>query len=852
MNLGFRQIFTILAALLLPKIMPAQDLPLLPDDPAVVKGVMPNGMSYYLAANPTVKGTADFALVQKTGMLTAGDSAGTEVKAAARRALSSLKLISPSSPYDFLARHNVAPGKDGFVTVTDDATVFRFSDVKLSRADVLDSVLVVIMGMAGNVGDDFVTKWYTPADQAVIVSGDIDAKAVASKLVSMSYMIPQAVQTARPEYVRDEPDAVAVRSLEHGLSEVSATWTSKRVPREYMNTVQPEIFEMSLHTLGQVASGRLKKSLKSENVPAADISYGHVCSSSYPYDDSFSIKVITDSADVREAVDALAGVMSSIDEGGITVNEYVLAERSYLHELEHAALKPVKSDAEAVNRCRNAFLYNSSLASPRERLNFHTSRNLPDTMRQRLFNDVAKALVDMDVFPDSLLTEGKAEPAASMSVNVSDTLDFPGQSPKVKLRSTKREHVSGGSIWTFSNGFKVIYKRMKTDRMYYSLALNGGYSSMEGLDPGEGAFLSDYLKTCHVNGLKAEDFLNILGREGVSMDFAVSMSNTMIDGSLPKNRMQLLLRSLLALTNARTPDEEAFNYYIKSEYMALDLLQGSSAARAAAIDNIMCPDYKYSPFKQKGNVSADFQADAERFFDERFSRMNDGALILVGNIEEEKLKKMLMDYAGGFRTSDVAFKRPMVRYQPVSGWSTYTVEGAEDNVDVALSARMPLTMENFLASDLAAMVLKSRLASELDETGMHFTLTYNCRINPEERFNMLISVSEASGDGFHEGMERKTPIEALAYVRSALASLNHMEITAEELKPYKEAVKHTMAGEMESPEYWVHAIALRYLDGKDCTTNYAQKTDAVTPEKVMSVLRLLDAGSKVEYVTTKR
>ena len=54
--------------------MMAQSLPVLPSDAAVNQGVMPNGMAYYVVANKSAKGMADFALVQRTGRNTAGDS----------------------------------------------------------------------------------------------------------------------------------------------------------------------------------------------------------------------------------------------------------------------------------------------------------------------------------------------------------------------------------------------------------------------------------------------------------------------------------------------------------------------------------------------------------------------------------------------------------------------------------------------------------------------------------------------------------------------------------------------------------------------------------------------------------
>lgn len=875
MSSGYRQIFTVLATLLLAITMPAQEIPVLPDDPSVLKGVMPDGMAYYLVSNPTDKGTADFALVQKTGYMSVPDSLSGRINEIAREALKELPRFRPSDTHSFLSRHGIAPGRSGYVKVTEDATVFRLENVSLSDGTaVLDSVLLVLMDIADRASwsqDEVLRNWYAPADQAIIVSGDINAKAVAEKLVNMSYMIPAKEQLARPVHVWQEHEDmvfIADTSALSPVTDISMTWVSQRVPREYMNTVQPAMFEMAVNTLGGITVGRIRKSLEDKGIGVYDVYYEHVCSESSPYDDAFAVHAVVRSQDAEETLSAVTEVMASIDAAGAGKDEYLLAEVMCLEEMEQGASDAMKMNSDYVDRCMNSFLYNSSLASPKERLDFHRSRNLPDSMRLRLFNDIAMALLDSSanltvrcngdslalrtVF-DSVWRASAAKPGLHPSaMNMTDTVSFPGPSPKVRLKTSKKEHVSGGTIWTFSNGFKVIYKKMKSDRMYYTMAINGGYGSIKGLEAGEGAFISDYLDLCHVAGLKAGTFKDILRREGISLDMTVNLSNTMIGGYAPVDRMQLLLRSLLAVANERTRDDRAFGYYKECENLALELDEGSFKARMTAIDSIMCPDYRYSPYKSAGKMTAGFQDKVEGFLDDMSSRMNDGVLVLVGDMDEERLKKLLSEYAGGFRTQDVAFRRPVVRYQPVSGWSTYTVEGDRNCLDVVVSARMPVTAENYIAADLAASVLKRRLTEVLTDSGMHVDVTYNCRIYPEERLNVVISLSEISPEGFASGHVTDTPIEALAKVRPVLSELDVMEVSDDGLKYFKDRLKNMISIEMKDPAYWVDAIVLRYLDGKDLSTNYASKIDAVNASRVRSVLAMLDAGSKVEYVTSKK
>lgn len=871
MNSGFRQIITLLAVLLFSITVPAQDIPVLPDDPSVLKGVMPNGMSYYLISNPSVTGVADFALVQKTGRKTASDSADASAVAAARNSLACLPRLKDSSPHSFLSRHGVAPGREGYVKVTDDATLFRFRDVSLSGTAVLDSTILVLMDIAdraNTASDEFVSRWYVAADQAIMISGDINAKSVADKLHNMSFMMPAGESAPRPVHEWGESeDAVfaADTSDASAFADVSLTWVSRRIPREYMNTVQPAIFEMSVNTLGELAVRRIRKELERRGIPAADVSYGHVCSESTPYDDSFTVAITADKADAADALAVAAEVMASIDAAGAGKDEFILAEAKCMNAMTDEAAAAVRGNEEYLDRCINAFLYNASLASPKERLAFHLSRNLPDTMRCRLFNDIAKAMLDgsanlhvrchgdslslREAF-DSVWTVSSAQKASD--INMTDTLSFPGKSPRQKVRTVKTDPVSGGTIWTFANGFKVIYRKMASDRLYYNMALNGGYSSISGLEQGEGPFVTDYMKSCHVGGLKGESFMDILQIMGITMNVKVNLSNTMIRGNLPYERVGLLLRSLLAMANERTPDEEAFNYYKECGYMALDAGQGGFNARMTAIDSIMCPDFRYTQYKTSGKVRDGFTKRADAFLDDVFSKMNDGVLVLVGNMDEEKLKKLLMEYVGGFRTRDLAFRRPVMRYQPVSGWSTYTVDGDRNCVDVALSARMPVTAENYIAAYFATEFLRRRFTEVLSDSGMHAEVSYNCRIYPEERYNLLLSLTEASEDGFASDMVPETPISALAKVRTVLSDLHSMEIPDAELKIFKTRLKNEIATEMKDPEYWVDAIVLRYLDGKDLSTGYAAKIDSVTPAKVQAVLNMLDAGCKVEYVTSKK
>ena len=65
MKNGFIRLAALASSLVLSITVPAQDLPVLPADAAIRHAVLPNGLNCYVAANPSVKGFADYAIVSK-------------------------------------------------------------------------------------------------------------------------------------------------------------------------------------------------------------------------------------------------------------------------------------------------------------------------------------------------------------------------------------------------------------------------------------------------------------------------------------------------------------------------------------------------------------------------------------------------------------------------------------------------------------------------------------------------------------------------------------------------------------------------------------------------------------------
>lgn len=850
---NYRILVFLLISLLFNTLSFAQQLPELPEDKTIVSGTLPNRTKYYIVANPVSKNMADFALVQKSGKMSCKDKSELEN-------CDVLKQQNPRNgiiPLRFFADNDILPSDRGFIEDRDDAVIFRFNEVMpVSDEALLDSALLVLMTVQQEweLAD---TSDCAEKDYAIVISGDINPNTLSQKLKMLSYIVPSipAAEKKKYEWKPEESSFMSYKSDDR-IASISISWKLPRTPEDKGETILPIIHDCLIAELGVVAVERMKTSLQEASIPCADISWKHISSFMTTEDEKMQITLKVADGYAVPAVQVAAKSLSSILNSGILSIEYSHARKSYIRSLGRVSKYITNQDN--INRCISAFLNGTSPISPRERLKYHQSKSVQDSVGTVLLRRVARASMTIDknctveftssseVTSDSLKnifiqSWNSSEPATLPFISaVSDTLTCVEQQAKTRVKSIRKEPVSGGSVWTFANDMKVVYRRMQTEgRIYWSLGLEGGYGSIPELAPGEGAFIGDMLKLSKVSGMKWDDFIVFLESKGVELRASVGLTKTILSGTATNESLPLLFRALAAIANEREVDEEAFNMYLRNEWHRLELVRRGTGNAAVIVDSLMCPGYKYSKVKKKGVLNAGLQKKAETFFESRFSMMNDGVLVLIGDKEESLVRKEIRKYMSYFRTREGFYPRPTISFHPTGGAMTHTEEGESDRIYIAMSVQMPLNRENVIVSEAAAEIMRRELISAISGTGASARLLYDLKITPHERFNVLVILDDAS-----EG--------TLKAAREVFSEKAINAISNSEVDNYKPWLKNKKALQMEDPVYWTTAVMLRYLEGKDFTTGYAAEIDNITGEKVRSLLTSLINSSKVEYIIKKK
>ena len=865
----YQLLFCALLALI-PRIVPAADLPKLPTAPQVRTGQLDNGITYYLVKNSAEKGKAEVALVQRVGkavedIRTAGDGV-----VFARGALASLPHFTALSPLQYLSRGAIWPSEKGYVAVGKDATIYRFRDLTLPNSpDLVDSTLLMVFDIVARNDQPL----YAPQNQAVVVSGDIDPDALLPKMNMLSLLVSRRMgfQPGEP-YVWTGTDSLLVQPLPRSSgksAELVVRYASARTPREDMATVQPLVSWRYMREFGILVRRRLSRALRGAGIPYNGLTVGYRSSADGPDDEQVEIRLSVDPQRYVSAAGLLTRTLATLDREGVIPEEYRDIQNELDMQLRREWGRETVTNAEYTDRCIAAFLYGASLAAPKTNLDFFLNRTMDGRAAADLFNSYAAALLDpqrnltvltdyglmppaqvRDLFRSAWTRESVPVETAPV-VSHGDTLTLAVPRGRTRLRSDEQEPVSGGRLYTFANGIRVIYKQVPgKDMFHYTWLIKGGYSSLPGLKPGEGPYVADMLSLYNVADMKHTAFQSMLSANGITLEPEVTLTDFRLAGAAPSSRLPLLLKSLLALSQQRTTDTAAFDYY--RQCLALGQEGMDAEIRKARLDSLVRPEaLSASPWRRPIALSDDFPQRAERFFSGSFGRMNDGVLILVGNFEENGLKRILAQYLGGFKTGRAGAARFRSQGRAPAGHPARVDEGApRPRIDLELTASLDFTVEHFVAAHIAARVLSDAVAETYARRGWYSEADWRFDLFPSDCFTLTLLASLADAAGMPASvMPVGAADEVMGDVKETIRQTALQGISEQRLKACKAELVNQYESWAGDPQTLIEMLVLRYSFSKDLMSKYSEKVAAVTREQVNRVLQLLASGASAEWMT---
>ena len=801
--------------------VPAQTLPSLPMDGKVQKGTLRCGVAYYMVKNDEVKGFADFAVV--------------------RRGEAPSPTVGENLETKYLSRHGIGPRCGGYYHDYDGSTVLHLDQVPVYDANVLDSTLLVTFAQVAA----------SRAPEAVIIAGDIDPVEFKKKMDIFSMMVPQhfVENSHGPDYVWEPQVMPSIVLRDEPLGDrgiVRVAYASPRTPQDQMNTAQALVMGILSREFKTIAVRRIERNLRDAGIPYGRLDFRYLNSTETGEDEEYAVEVQTDRNHLESAMKIVSGTLAGLDGFGVPVEEFTDAKKVMMADMLARGNERL-SNRKYVDRCTAHFLYGANLAPYSEETRLFARKNVPDSTETRLFNQFATSLLSQ---LSNLTLEYRArldtldEDNTLFQYNLAylygstfkesknfawqrDTSGLEVNCPRTKIKDTKAEPVSGGVLWTFSNGMRVVYKQVTGSRTFdYALLLGGGLSGVNGLQEGEGGYFGDMLSLFDAGGLSASDFRDHLAVNGIGMDTQVALTYTAISGQAPASKLPTLMKALLALANGRTINRSEFDIYLRNARWAQEPVGNRLYA-------MMYPGFNYATRKYTSGLNPGTQAKAAQFYESQFSRMNDGMLMIVGDVDEATVRRVLLRYIGGFRTQRGNASRKTLRYQPRLGVVSQKEAGVDKGVYVRLDAENPLSGVNYAMAEVAAEVLRRHLVEALEGTGMSVEVTTGFHSYPQERQWMLLSC------------EGGTDVNAVRKgIRRAAAST----VPQKDVDALKAKALAAMDRQLEDPGTMVSALVARYGIGKDLVTHHKESVAAITAARIQEMLSTLAAGSVAEMI----
>lgn len=793
----------------------------LPDAGCVVKGVLGNGLSYYLIQDASDAAVADFVLVKKYG--------GRPLK----EALGSLYSFPDGSAARFLARAGAPLGASSYSETDGDAEVYTFKGVRLQDGAVADSAILLMANIASVCGEPF-------SGQALIVSGDIDQERILASISLLTMYEPYRKDTSATDSARDDVHAGIV-PLSRGMSgdgggeivTVSMTFRRAFLPPELRNTViVPVGRKMDIYAVS-VLDRRLELAAEACGLDLLD----HSVSVSDSADvDIFRAEISVSSSMAGDAGRMLENVFADAAAGGFSLEEYRAADFSfYGGVLDYCAGTVRESMTE---RAVGNFLYGTSLASPQDEWKYLSFRPLADTLGLSYLNRYVTAMLE------PVLDGTSPDTSAVYDFPEADTSFLPA-ARRTASKGSKREYLSGASLLSFSNGLKVYYMENDEERaVTFSLFYRGGYSEDDAIGDGAGAFYSDIIKTDSIAGMDYRRFERMLEWYGISLEYDFALNYVEISGRCPVRSLGILWRALDALINHRSADNGAFEKYVRNERMRL-----VSSARnnivADTLDALVHPFSYYSPMKRLDALERLDYGRIREFISRKLKQTGNMVLAFMSPLSEEGFRDCCREYSGWYERKKPVrhgnydnilntFSGNVTSSLPAGGMSA----GEGGRLDLLYAIPCDYASKNYYLAKTVEKLVKPVIDQALadfgtsSETGVYFGYP------PDDYCYVHIMVF------LPEGLE---PAYAAHEIKSVLRDLRNP--SAEAVERAGCLVKNETESFYASAAAWFALIKDRYVFNKNMYSHYGKDISGITAEDAGAFVgKMLKSGCVEVYV----
>ncbi len=413
--------------LLLPSFLVGQGVDVLPDDPRILKGTIPNGFSYYLIENDLRQGYADFYLIRKVGEVHESEGEFGFNSIISEMGVKGTRNFPSNTVLTYFDHLGLDRFSDFRIVNGYESSHYCVENVPVAKSvGVVDSTLLILYNWAVGINLDeeevetgkryyknlmadhyrgfcrselvheaklmergpvdvdmliddvdgyrakdlrsFYYKWFTPERMALVVTGDFDKGALDSKIKSLFQALPRFLEkpTYTPQSIvaHDEPLVCITSNKDASYGVLSVSFTANALPQNLRGTAVPFVEEYMGSMMRQLI---FEKIIHSSKVSPFSYFCKDVSFGNFmesSWVNALKIDIVTSSNEVQGVLDEIISLLYSIKQNGFSGEDCARGKDLYFKELDYSYNWRIFTHNRVyANRAADNFLKHSSLAS---------------------------------------------------------------------------------------------------------------------------------------------------------------------------------------------------------------------------------------------------------------------------------------------------------------------------------------------------------------------------------------------------------------------------------------------------------------------------------------------------------
>ena len=721
---------------------------------------------------------------------------------------------------------------------------------------------------------DYYHEWYRPDLQGIIIVGDIDVDKTEQQIKDMFADIKKPVNPAERVYSQvpdnDEPIVSIATDKENPNTNIFVFFKRDIVPADKKMNMDYLVYDFMNSMIEQMLSNRLQEMIQKENPPFA---YAQVSSGSYLVSktkDAMQLFAISNPGASNMAIEAIVREANRVKEFGFTAGEYERAKADYMSKLEKLYNERDKQRSNYfIGQYTNNFLENEPIPAIADKYN--TIQQVVNYIPLAGINQLVKTMITdknrvvaiMGTEKEKYSSESdikeliKNVDSEKLTAYVDNAITEPLMATlPAKGKIVKEEQNQGATVWTLSNGAKVVVKptNFKDDEILISGFAPGGSSLIDNKYISETKVLGKFIESImgesalSAGGLgkfSKTDLKKVLSGKNVSMGFSIDNYNEEITGKSNVKDFETAMQLLyLNFTDVRKDQTAYTSFATRTKGILMNV---GSNPMVAFTDSVMSSMYNNNArgrfISAKDVETADYDTML-KLYKERFANAGDFVFTIVGNVKPEELKPLVEQYIASLPSvsgkSTFNAKVMPARKGTFNNNFIRPLETPKATTDVIYSGKLMYNLQNNIQLDALKQILNIVLTDKIREKlggtyGVH--VSSELEKTPEESFDIQLM--------FDTDPDRR--VELVNAINGVISDIQKDGPSAENVQKAKEFTTKQHADDLKKNEYVLNVLNNQYRYSADFDTNYQQYVDQISVDSIKKFAKkLFEQGNRIE------